>query len=62
MNQQEDIDRVSDVIQFGQTVYAPRPLARQIFTAPASSAASAWACFQQGRSNNATRMFAIQQS
>jgi len=40
MNRQED--RVSDVIQFGQAVlcpYAQRPLARQIFTAPASSAA-----------------------
>jgi len=41
MNQQEDRDRVSDVIQFEQAVLCPmRPLARQIFTAQASSAAS----------------------
>jgi len=37
---QTDRDRVSDGIQFGQAINALRPLSQQIFTAPASYAAS----------------------
>jgi len=49
MNQQEDRDRVSDVIQFGQAVLCPATFNSSDFYGT-SKFCSKWACFQQGMS------------